>query len=176
MTGNLANSRSVIVQAELGKLFAKHKAVTIDLVLRAASSAKSPLHQFFEWDDGIAAQRWREEQARGLIQDYMSLSVPAARVAPAPGPSADELLGSSAPASAVASLPRVFSKPLRAALPTHEHPNEYAPRSTVLGDAKLRARTVADALREIKSWREKWRDLSPELDPLFVAVDSTGMV
>lgn len=37
-------------------------------VVEVASSKDHPLHAYFEWDDGAAAQRFREEQARVLIR------------------------------------------------------------------------------------------------------------
>jgi hypothetical protein len=37
-------------------------------VVEAARAVDSPLHDCFEWDDTIAAQRHREEQARSLIR------------------------------------------------------------------------------------------------------------
>ena len=36
-------------------------------VLDAASSPKSPLHDFFQWDDTEAARQWRTMQARWMI-------------------------------------------------------------------------------------------------------------
>ena len=37
-------------------------------VVDAARSPRSPLHRYFSWDDGVAADKWREEQARQLIR------------------------------------------------------------------------------------------------------------
>ena len=36
-------------------------------VVEAARDKKSPVHSYFEWDDSIAAEKWRIEQARQLI-------------------------------------------------------------------------------------------------------------
>lgn len=38
------------------------------LVVKAARSKVSPLHQHFEWDDSAAAEKYRVEQARALIR------------------------------------------------------------------------------------------------------------
>lgn len=38
-------------------------------VVNAARDKSSPLHGHFCWDDGEAAERWREEQARQLIRN-----------------------------------------------------------------------------------------------------------
>jgi len=37
-------------------------------VVDAARSEESPLHQYFEWDDSIAAEAYRQDQARELIR------------------------------------------------------------------------------------------------------------
>lgn len=37
-------------------------------VVEAAKNQRNPLHKHFEWDDSIAAQSWRIEQARSIIQ------------------------------------------------------------------------------------------------------------
>jgi hypothetical protein len=42
--------------------------LTPEQVVDEAKDAKSPLHQFFDWDDSSAALSWRIEQARELIR------------------------------------------------------------------------------------------------------------
>ena len=42
--------------------------LTPEALVADARNKKSPLHDAFEWDDGIAAQHWRLEQARALIR------------------------------------------------------------------------------------------------------------
>ena len=37
-------------------------------LVKLAEDAKNPLHDFFTWDDSIAAQKFREQQARELLQ------------------------------------------------------------------------------------------------------------
>lgn len=37
-------------------------------VVEAARNRRSPLHAFFEWDDSVAADRYREQQATQLIR------------------------------------------------------------------------------------------------------------
>lgn len=38
-----------------------------DALIREAQAADSPLHEFFEWDDRKAAERYRSQQARTLL-------------------------------------------------------------------------------------------------------------
>jgi hypothetical protein len=49
------------IRAESGKLETKE-------VVEAARPDEAPLHPAFEWDDGIAAERYREQQARQIIR------------------------------------------------------------------------------------------------------------
>lgn len=39
-------------------------------VVEAARPADAPLHDRFEWDDSVAAEAWRRDQARELIRSY----------------------------------------------------------------------------------------------------------
>lgn len=56
------------VSERLAVLYSKYGRLTPGLVVDDASSPDSPLHSHFEWDDSIAAQRHREDQARSLIR------------------------------------------------------------------------------------------------------------
>lgn len=57
------------IQERMDALYAKHgDRLTPAVVLREAKRADSPLHSQFEWDDTVAAKKWREEQARVLIR------------------------------------------------------------------------------------------------------------
>lgn len=57
------------ITAELKKIAAKHggKLYPRDVVDEAREES-SPLHKSFEWNDCAAAEQWRIEQARRLIQ------------------------------------------------------------------------------------------------------------
>lgn len=46
---------------------ANNGSLTPDLVVKDAEDSTSPLHELFEWDDGIAGHRYRIEQARQVI-------------------------------------------------------------------------------------------------------------
>lgn len=51
--------------------------ITASLVLDDARDERSPLHKYFEWDDSKAAEKWRLEQARKLIQQhYVIVTMP----------------------------------------------------------------------------------------------------
>lgn len=46
--------------------------LTPEAVVDSARHEESALHPHFEWDDAAAAERWRHEQARGLIRSIIA--------------------------------------------------------------------------------------------------------
>ena len=59
--------KSVVIDRELEKIYKRHKAVTVEVVLTEAAKPTSPLHPYFEWDDQAAAAKYRIVQAYSLI-------------------------------------------------------------------------------------------------------------
>lgn len=64
----MTNDQRDAIRDYLAALYAKHGRLTPALVVRDAKRPNSILHPCFEWDDGEAAGKWREEQARVLIR------------------------------------------------------------------------------------------------------------
>lgn len=63
----LSAKQAAVVGRELASIQKEMSVITPKIVVQQASDPKSPLHQYFEWDDTIAAQKHREWQARFLI-------------------------------------------------------------------------------------------------------------
>ncbi len=55
------------LRAELTAIREQHGKLTPKIVLEEARDPEHPLHNRFEWDDSIAAERYRIDQARTLI-------------------------------------------------------------------------------------------------------------
>jgi len=69
IVNNVENAEPQIIGEELERLTAANQGqLTPELVLKAATSKKHRLHQFFEWDDSKAANAFRLQQARMLIR------------------------------------------------------------------------------------------------------------
>ena len=73
MTKYFARKGSRIKQADaeiigpaLEKIKQRHKTLTAELILAEARRRRSPLNQFFEWDDTKAANQYRLVQARTM--------------------------------------------------------------------------------------------------------------
>lgn len=116
-------------------------------VVEAAVSPASPLHEFFEWDDTVAAQEYRVVQARHLLG---AIKVTILDVTPE-------------------------GQPMRLFLnltPADGDDRAYIPAVTVLSDAAMRGQIVEQALAEAESWRRRYEHLD-ELRRIFDAIDAT---
>lgn len=63
----LTRQRAIAIREELEKLGAG-VLLTPETVVEAARHPKSPLHDQFEWNDGVAGEAYRIQQARALIK------------------------------------------------------------------------------------------------------------
>lgn len=59
--------KQVVVDRVIDDIYAQHQTVTEDLILEEAEDPKHPLHNYFEWDDTVAAQKYRKAQALAMI-------------------------------------------------------------------------------------------------------------
>ena len=62
----IREKKSIIIEKELDKLVV-HGQLTPQAVVNSAREAGSPLHKYFEWDNGIAAEKFRIGQAYLMI-------------------------------------------------------------------------------------------------------------
>ncbi len=65
MSGNISNPK--IINA-LARLRREDGRILPEDVVEAARDKKSPLHNQFDWNDTLAAKKWRIEQARELLR------------------------------------------------------------------------------------------------------------
>lgn len=112
--------------------------LTAKNLLDANRDENAPLHNEFEWRDDIAAERYRENQARHIIA---CLCV-----------RAETTIGEQ-------------SEPVRAFLKTAPE-SEYQSLNVILQSADSHSAMLSMALRELEVFRKKYKMLS-ELKPLF---------
>lgn len=67
VAGSLSEKQTKLVAAELRQIEQKYSIITPKLVVAMAQDESSAMHNFFEWEDSVAAERYREWQARSLI-------------------------------------------------------------------------------------------------------------
>lgn len=65
------------LRASLQGIYEARGKLTPDIVLDEARDASHPLHNRFEWDDSVAAEAFRREQARQLIKTVKLVYRPA---------------------------------------------------------------------------------------------------
>ena len=111
-------------------------------VLAEATPKSSPLHPYFEWNNGKAANKYRIEQAKYLIR-----SIDAVTVERAPAP----------PIRAFVSVVRGEDR-------------SYTSTAHALSDPELREQVLHAAWREFDALRAKHRELS-EFAAVFGAID-----
>lgn len=115
-------------------------------VVKDARNPNSPLHPFFEWDDGAAAEQHRLAQARGLIRAvvaiYTSDDKPAVKQ-------------------------RYFVH-----VPEGET-SHYREAVHALSQTRTREMVLRRALDELKQWRRRYADLQ-EFAGLIEVIDQIG--
>lgn len=117
-------------------------------VVADARNPNSPLHSYFEWNDGAAAEQYRLAQARGLIRAVVAIYVdnkqPAVRV------------------KAFVHIPE----------PGAPH---YRSTAHAMSQRNTREMVLQRAWSEFQQWRRRYKDLK-EFADLFTKADEVGKV
>lgn len=121
-----------MVLNELNKLYVKEGSLTPDLVVREAESMMSPLHNYFEWDDEIAAHKHRLQEARQLIRS-VKVTIEGREV-------------------------QAFWN-VKIQIEDDGVQQAYHSIHTVVGNKEMYEYTVEEALRELEYWKEKYHDI-----------------
>lgn len=122
----------------------KKNQLTAQDVVNDARSTESPTHDYFEWDDSIAAEKHRLEQARCLIRSIDIIVT---------------YQGEERPIRAIVCV-------------EHSGKEAYTPIQVVAKNADLRQQVVEKALNEIISWQRRYEDYK-ELGLIFGAIETT---
>ncbi len=117
-----------------------------DAIVREAKRRTSPFHGAFDWNDKVAAAKWRKEQARQILRCLV--------VVEADGEA---------------------QKPVRAFVNISDEETDrrgYIETRRALVVPRTRDLVLADAEREMRSFREKYANLV-ELAEVLAAIDRT---
>lgn len=129
------------------------ESLTPEMVVNDARPIDSPLHPFFEWDDSVAGELYRKDQARFLLrclvvnEDYVG------------GDKNREI-------RAFIHVQTMDNHRVTA----EDKPATYYPIGKIMSEGDLRARLVHQALKELLSWQERYRVYS-ELTQLNSWID-----
>jgi len=119
------------VGAELTRIKEEYGELTPEAVLEQAKKHNNTLHTQFDWDDDIAAGKWRREQAAELIRVILVR---------------DDGVEDSKAVRAFVKLENVRSDP-------------YRPIVDVLADPEMRARLLEKAHKELDAWTRRYENL-----------------
>jgi len=64
------------IDARMQSLYDLHGTLRPRDVIEDARPEDSPMHSYFEWDDGIAGNKYRIQQARELIRSFRAVATP----------------------------------------------------------------------------------------------------
>lgn len=112
-------------------------------VVEASRPNDAPLHSAFEWNDKVAAEAYRVDQARYMIRHIAVVM--------------DKANGDPAPVRAFVSVVRDTDR-------------SYTSTAHALSDEDLRQQVLKQALNELEAWRNRYAELV-ELAQVFVAID-----
>lgn len=128
------------------------------IVVKESKGKASPLHNCFEWDDKVAGDQYRVDQARYLIRHIVTVPVRA--------DTEEEM-------QPVRAFVKVNGNEEDTAEEREALPRRYVPIQQVMGDEDLRRRYVKQAYRDLVSWRKRYADIK-EFSTLFIEIDKLG--
>lgn len=127
--------------------------LTADVVVDRARPKRSPIHGAFEWDDAVAAEEYRREQARFLIRSVV--------VTYEDQPDVPEDV-------------RAFVCVRKEDNAESDRPNDkvYTGTLDAMNDPVMREQVVRQAIAEATAWQRRWRQFD-ELANVFRAINET---
>ena len=127
--------------------------LTAENILRKASKKSSSLYEFFDWDNSSAGEKWRLQQARGLINE-IKIIVDDKEIY------AFENVNISVESTKVTdSKMSKFSS------------REYKPIIEIMNNEDYRKQLIYRALSEASYWKERHKELV-ELSPIFSSIET----
>jgi len=123
----------------LEKLEEKKGVITPEIVLEDARKSSSPLHDGFEWDDSVAAERFRLDQARYILRQIVIVLEPAT---------------DGRPARTIRGFVNVEVEDGEKTLKV------YTTINHAMSDRELRRQVIARAYKELHQWSERYQKLS----------------
>ena len=136
------------VGAVMEQIEDKYGSITSERFLEASRAEDSPTHGVFEWDDGIAAEKYRLHQA--------SRTICAVRV----------IVRNETGTKIPEKPPRAFVN----IVDDDSKKGQYVNVSDAMSNEDTRQAVLKRAMRELKSFQEKYSALS-ELAEVFMAID-----
>lgn len=144
--GQIPTDEAHKILESLDRIKEEHGSLTPEYIVQAARPVDHPLHAYFEWNDTIAAQQYRLQQARSIICSIRE------RVT-------DKNNGA-------------FTRRYYSSVVTNTTGAAYVQTSYVMTQEDLRQQKIEDGLRRILYWKELTKHFT-EFDRVHRAIDET---
>lgn len=135
---------SAAVAAEVMDQLAEEERLNPTELVEVSRPDDAPLHSEFEWDDSVAAEKWREEQAGAMIR-HLVVRIEA----------------------------NEQEYPTRQYFMVQREANTYEPIHVILKDEDKTAMLLDQAKRELQAFKAKYAGLN-ELAEVMKAIDSVA--
>lgn len=147
--GPWKRSRAQVYGEYLEKLaMANKKELKPEIIVRAARSEDSPIHECFEWDDSKAAEKYRLEQARKLV-NHLEIKIEFKKG-------------------------ERFQKAWFSITTNGRNQRAYNHMNVVFTEKPKRDQVIQQALREIKDWQKRYESYQ-ELAQIFDAIEQVQL-
>lgn len=137
-----------IAGEHLEELDRQHGEVTPKIVLEDSRPEDATLHPCFEWNDKVAAEKYRLKQAGGIIGNLVCVTVSKTENKPI--------------------------EPVRAfvSVSKQKESGSFRPVAIALSDKDLRKRVLDNAMRDLRDFEQRYAKLE-ELSEVLAAIDAT---
>lgn len=115
-------------------------------IVEYARNEETELHKLFTWDDTIAAERYREEEARRVVRNLVLVR------------------------KEIDDKGHKNKTVIRAIVSTNERNQEYTTIQRVVENKDSYSRLLAAALAELQHFKKKYESLSGDLEVVFEAI------
>lgn len=146
----LTDADARIIGPELYRLAVEGHS-SIEGILAEARKKRSPLHPYLDWDDTVAAEKWRRDQAGQLANQILI------RVETAEGERTIRAFHAI----------RIEIEPGKP-----ERLRHFLPIEIVAREPAYAGQVIEEALRQLHAWRDRWEAYSARFGPVFPAIDA----
>lgn len=129
----------------LDQLSQREGGVLAEKLVKESEPEEAVLHDCFEWQDNVAARKYRESQARTLLKNLVTVNV---------------LQGNESKISSFVSVH----------IGEQKENKRYLPISVAMNDEKLKEQVMREALNELNLFKNKYSNIE-EFAKLFQAID-----
>jgi len=128
--------------------------LTAENILRKASKKSSLLYEFFDWDNSSAGEKWRLQQARGIINEI-------------------KIIVNNKELYAFENVNVIIKEAIISNNKKSKFGNrEYKTIVEIMDNEDYKNQLIHKALTEATYWKERHEELM-ELSPIFISIEST---